>query len=85
MGLRYAIVIHIIGIRISEKTLPNARNTIVMGIPVGSSVKPPKRGMSVRNGMGKISRAKIIAANIARIAMLLASVRRFILFKVSSP
>ena len=45
-----------------------------IGMPVGSNVKPPKRGMSVRNGTGRISRAKIIAAKMARIAMLLESV-----------
>jgi hypothetical protein len=85
MGLRYAIAIHIIGIRMSEKTLPYARNTMVIGIPVGSSVKPPNSGISVRNGMGRISRAKIIAANIARIAILLESVLSFILSEVSYP
>jgi hypothetical protein len=60
-----------------EKTLPNARNTMVIGIPVGSSVKPAKSGISVRSGIGRISRAKIIAANKDRIAILLESVLTF--------
>ena len=52
---------------------------MVMGMPVGSNVKPPKRGMSVRNGTGRISRAKIMAAKMARIAILLESLLNWLL------
>jgi len=71
-----------IGIRMNEKTVPNMRKIIVIGIPVGSRVNPAKRGMSVRSGIGRISSARIMAANIASIAMLLESV---LTFNISSP
>ena len=72
------MAIHMIGINMSEKTLPNARKTMVIGIPVGSNVNPANRGISVRSGMGTISRAKIMAANSDKTAMLRESVLSFI-------
>jgi hypothetical protein len=69
-----------IGRRMSEKMLPNMRKTMVIGIPVGSRVNPPNSGMSVRRGIGSISSARIIAANMASIAILWESVLTFKFF-----